>query len=262
MSGQSPAPPFSDLRLASLSNLPRIGVVAAAGFKYSQVFEFTRPYHNQYPEDTVKDYQRIFREQILDPEWIVLVKEDLFDPNEGEEGILGLGPKNRFPDPAVSSNDLMERVIVGVCSWKLEEGSHRKGDFQPPSLDLASCEEIGYSEEISGFPSRDIDPERLRRVNRAIDEIEKEYFRHACLLEMIVVHPTYWRRGHGSALASWGISLTKLDNVNHGVIASKMGEVLFSSLGFEYIKHFHVEGDEDAPKGIDLAVFAIWRRKE
>jgi hypothetical protein len=54
--------------------------------------------------------------------------------------------------------------------------------------------------------------------------------------------------------------LTEVDNVNHGVVASKMGEKLFSSLGFEHIKYTHVEGEGDALEGIDLAVLAIWRK--
>lgn len=77
---------------------------------------------------------------------------------------------------------------------------------------------------------------------------------------MIVVHPTYWRRGHGSTLASWGSHLTETDNVHHGVIASRMGEKLFASIGFEHIKYIHVEGEGDASEGIDLAVLAIWRK--
>lgn len=75
-----------------------------------------------------------------------------------------------------------------------------------------------------------------------------------------MVHPKYWRRGHGSTLASWGMRLTEVDNVHHGVIAAKMGEVLFASLGFEHIKYTHVEGEGDAPEGIDLAILAIWRK--
>lgn len=77
---------------------------------------------------------------------------------------------------------------------------------------------------------------------------------------MIVVHPTYWRRGHGSTLASWGTHLTETDKVHHGVIASRMGEKLFASIGFEHIKYIHVEGEGDASEGIDLAVLAIWRK--
>jgi len=139
MSGQPPAPPFGALRLASLGNLPRIGIVAAAGFKYSQVFEFTRPYHNQYPEDTIKDYQRIFRGQILDPEWIVLVKEDKFDPNESEGAGGELEVGNGLPESTGSTKNSIEKVIVGVCSWKLEDSSCRKGGFQPPLLEVDRC---------------------------------------------------------------------------------------------------------------------------
>jgi hypothetical protein len=68
----------------------------------------------------------------------VLVKEDTFDPNELEAG-------KDLPESTGSTKNSTERVIVGVCSWKLEEGSRRKGEFQPPLLELDRCGEFRSS---------------------------------------------------------------------------------------------------------------------
>ncbi len=50
---------------------------------------------------------------------------------------------------------------------------------------------------------------------------------------MVVTHPAYWRRGHGTALVKWGKALAQLDRVNQGVVAADMGERLYLSLGYE-----------------------------
>jgi hypothetical protein len=42
-------PPLGSLRLANISDVPRIAVVATAGFYYSPVFEWERPSHRDYP---------------------------------------------------------------------------------------------------------------------------------------------------------------------------------------------------------------------
>ncbi|KAH8804576.1 hypothetical protein F5884DRAFT_859200 [Xylogone sp. PMI_703] len=255
------APPFGDLQLASLSDLPRIGVVAAAGFKHSQVFEFTRPYHDQYPGDTIKDYQHIFRRQILDPEWIVLIRQDVFDSKE-DENEISIGERNGHSESAGSSRAPMKKVIVGVCSWKLEKKSRKKGGFQPLFYGLGFDDMATQRNCYPKWKPRDTNLERLCRVDHAIEDVEKEYFRHACMLKMIVVHPTYWRRGHGSALANWGASLIAIDNVDQGVIASRMGDTLFTNLGFEHVGYFHIEGDKEAPDGIDLAILALRKRRD
>lgn len=67
----------------------------------------------------------------------MLVKEDTFDPTEVEETATQLQDGKKVPEPIKSVEKSIEKVIVGVCSWKLAEGSHRKGAFQPPPLELS-----------------------------------------------------------------------------------------------------------------------------
>ena len=61
-------------------------------------------------------------------------------------------------------------------------------------------------------------------------------------MEMVVVHPAYWRRGHGGRLVRWGIDLANLDKVCQGVIAAEMGKSLYLSLGYEELEDLHLEG--------------------
>jgi hypothetical protein len=67
---------------------------------------------------------------------------------------------------------------------------------------------------------------------------------------VLVVHPTYWRREHGSTLAKWGNKLADVDQVNLGVVAANMGEELYLELGFKKLTDIRVEGDAEIPEGI------------
>lgn len=52
----------------------------------------------------------------------------------------------------------------------------------------------------------------------------------------IVVHPAYWREGHGSKLARWCMQLAAADSIGLGVSAVRMGRDLFCHLGFEDVE--------------------------
>lgn len=114
---QKPAlPPVPRLpastRLANLDDLPSIAKVAALGFQSSQVFQYERPLHAKYPNDTVEDYHHRFSDRIKGDRWVVVVAEDTVQ--HGGDG-----------DKSIERN----KEIVGVCCWKLPERSLRIGEF-------------------------------------------------------------------------------------------------------------------------------------
>lgn len=114
-------PPFGTLRLAHHCDITRIAEVATAGFHYSEVFQFERAYHEQYPQDTVASYKEQFATSIRDPRCVVLVAEETC--NSKSNGYLS------DQDP----NAGRAKIIVGVASWRLEPGSPRVGQFQDSS---------------------------------------------------------------------------------------------------------------------------------
>ena len=73
-------------------------------------------------------------------------------------------------------------------------------------------------------------------------------------MEMVVVHPAYWRRGHGTTLVGWGMKLANIDQVRQGVIAAKMGEDLYTRMGYTNLEDLHLDGDEQTPEGLTIAV--------
>jgi hypothetical protein len=120
-----PAPSLGALRIASPNDILRIGIVATCGFRYSPLFPYERPYHEQYPADTLLSYRHEFAEVIKKREYIVLVAVDKYDPEEGNKSEAIIPPDNGAEKPLPG-----EEVIVGVGCWKLEAGSKRVGHFK------------------------------------------------------------------------------------------------------------------------------------
>jgi hypothetical protein len=118
-----PAPPLGPLRLAKMADVPRLGLVASAGFYYSEVRPFTRPRHVEYPGDTILSYQKLFATLIADPNLAIVVASGKYDPEESLKTDAGI------PKEAETNAKAGEQVIVGVVVWKFPDGSPRKGQF-------------------------------------------------------------------------------------------------------------------------------------
>lgn len=69
-------------------------------------------------------------------------------------------------------------------------------------------------------------------------------------MDMLVVHPAYWSRGHGSELVRWGMKLSDIDRVKQGVSAADMGAKLYQKLGYEEVGKCSLDGDDDDPEGV------------
>ena len=121
----SPVPSMKPLRLASPRDILRIGLVATCGFRHSPIFDWERPYHEKYPEDTLLSLRQAFASVIKSPEYAVLVALDKYEPDEAKKSKAIIPPNNGAKIPAEG-----DEVIVGVACWKLEPGSKRIGKFQ------------------------------------------------------------------------------------------------------------------------------------
>lgn len=69
-------------------------------------------------------------------------------------------------------------------------------------------------------------------------------------MSMLVVHPAYWRKGHGTKLVEWSMRLSDLDSVPQCVSAAGMGEKLYKKLGYHEVCRVEEEGDGDDPRGV------------
>jgi hypothetical protein len=115
--GLPPYPPLADsLRIATVADLPRMAELSVLGFKDSEIFRFERPRYHEFPRDAVSSFANIYRAQLLDPRVVVIVAEDWRRADDN------------------SSLAQAKRVVVGVASWDLPEGSLRTGQFAVPDV--------------------------------------------------------------------------------------------------------------------------------
>jgi len=235
-----PIPPLKPLRLASPRDILRIGVVAASGFRYSPVFDWERPYHEKYPEDTLLSYRQEFASVIKSPEHVVLVAVDKYQPDEAKKSKAHIPPETGVELPAEG-----DEVVVGVACWKLEPGSKRIGKFQ---------NETGPYPELPPNLDRDKHLGHANLFSHSAEAAEKKYFHGYASMDMVVVHPAYWGHGHGGNLVKWGMNLARIDKVKYGVIAAKMGTDLYRELGWQHLTDVRLEGDEVTPQGVEVAV--------
>ena len=136
----NPSIPSDRLRPARLFDLPRIGVVAAAGFYSSPVFKFERPCFNRYPRDTIANYRSEYQKAILDPDVAVMVAVAQHKENEIDSvydalcviydealGFVYPGLEDYTPTEEKTS----AKAIVGVVSLSLKADRGRHGQFLP-----------------------------------------------------------------------------------------------------------------------------------
>jgi len=102
----------------------RISIVAAAGFRYSPVFDWERPYHEKYPHDTLLSYRQELLGLMKRHDGIVLVAIDKYDTDENSITKAVIPDGNGWDPPAAGQE------VVRVGCWKLPLGSERAGDFQ------------------------------------------------------------------------------------------------------------------------------------
>ncbi|KAI1327875.1 hypothetical protein F5Y16DRAFT_182045 [Xylariaceae sp. FL0255] len=238
-----PAPALGALRIASPLDVLRIGIVAAAGFRYSPVFDWERPYHQKFPQDTLLSYRQEFASVIKSHEHIVLVALDKFDPDESKKTKALIPGDNGWTPPAGGDD-----VVVGVGCWKLEKGSKRLGDFQ---------NDTGDYPDLPHNQDRDKDAAHCDKFGKCTEAAEHKYFSEYSTMEMLAVHPAYWSRGHGGLLTQWGIELARIDQVKQGVIAAKMGEDLYRHLGYKALESLEIPGDEITPQGVTVTAMVL-----
>ena len=71
---------------------------------------------------------------------------------------------------------------------------------------------------------------------------------------MLAVHPAYWCEGHGTALVKWGLELAKMDSSPQGVVATVMGERLYTKLGYKRISKIKIGENDNGVKEFELGV--------
>ncbi|KAK7403400.1 hypothetical protein QQX98_010813 [Neonectria punicea] len=235
-----PPPDLGNLRVATPDDILRIGIVATAAFRYSPLFRWERPKHEQYPEDTLLSYRTQFKNVIQSDDFIVLVQESAYQPDENDRTSAIIPPSNGWNPPKAG-----EQVVVGVLSVKLEPNSPRQGELKNHN---------GTYPDLPDYTGRDLNRWHYDSWGSLVGSMRKQHCDGDSVVSIIVVHPAYWKHGYGTTMMKWSRNLSKIDSVAQCVSAAPMSEPLFITLGFKPVCRITADGDGDDPEGVSTTL--------
>ncbi|KAK3687437.1 hypothetical protein B0T22DRAFT_128447 [Podospora appendiculata] len=186
------APPLGSLRRATLADIPRLATVAIASFFSADFFQWQFRHNTEYLWNITAFYEGYFTRMLLHPNHIVLVAEDGYSMLEDSD-VQSIFVVKEDPAPPNA------RVIVGVGVWDLGPTSSRFGQFFPPPPE--SEEERERIRRTDEQPlGQGYDDRHGGVVLKRFKSLLKSSLSEHSTLDTLVVHPAYWRRGHGQRL--------------------------------------------------------------
>lgn len=246
-----PLPP--GIRPALPSDIPRLGLLYVASFHYSPNTKWARPYYPQYPEDMLAQYTAWSTQYLEDPRFIILVATDAFDPTEREK------TEAHFPKGVTTclGDDVREGDQVPVATlvlnvgtergraWRKAEGRVLEGVKLPPKPELR------FRDRHEGHRDAMAAVEHAARARCGFEKLVE--------LDMLVTHPAYWGRRHGTNLVKWSLEYSRLNKVGQGVVGPPMGMRVYLKEGFIEKEKMTWEGDEVSPDGLakQIAVYEV-----
>ncbi|OCK75874.1 hypothetical protein K432DRAFT_281440, partial [Lepidopterella palustris CBS 459.81] len=205
------------IRLAMPEDLPRIAFVLMTGFSFSPVNQLQRPNYLQYPGDTFNSYLLELVNVCLDPSGRVYVTEDSYSPDEANHV-----PK-KFAKRYLCPEKLGDKLIVGVAGFT-GLGHRSIASDTKGVCNVHSIQDMG----------RDKDLEAVKSYKEQTQSAKEEAFKECKIsLQTLVVQPSYWGRGHGTALAQACAILGDSRGSKISASATFMSEQILTRVGFQ-----------------------------
>ncbi|OCK75890.1 hypothetical protein K432DRAFT_307573 [Lepidopterella palustris CBS 459.81] len=207
------------VRLATLEELRRLAFVLMTAFSFSPVNQFQRPKYQTFPGDTFYDYYLQLVDAFLDPTTRIYVSEDSYAPDE-EKPVPKAFPKKHFC-PGTG-----HKVIAGVAICRglgrRKIGKKEQG-LCPTARKWYVCSQ-----------ARDKDSEAVISYVEQTKSAKEKFKGCDMSIATFVVHPSYWGRGHGTALAVVCTSAADNRKVKACVSATTMSKGILTRFGFKF----------------------------
>lgn len=78
-------PALDPLRVTSVGDILRLGIVCTAGFSFAEQFVFERPYHDENPHVSLLAFRHEVKKFIESPKHMVLVATNQYEPDESSK---------------------------------------------------------------------------------------------------------------------------------------------------------------------------------
>lgn len=191
--------PKDNLRLAKSADISRMGLVMSAGFGSTLEAAWLQPFLRTFPRDSLLACREYVDWCMSSEGFATVVIEDTYEPAEVQK------MAHIVPDHEAGEHSMYGRkVVAGMATWKFMSEANRIGQFD---------DECHVSDLETLSPRRDEHRDHSHRFHSKNRELRKQYFHGSNWSELhtLVVHPVYWRRGHGRRLLEWGIRLACID---------------------------------------------------
>jgi GNAT superfamily N-acetyltransferase len=190
-----------------------------------------------------------------DPQFIVLVATDAFDPSERSktEAHLPEGVTTCLGEDIKEGDQVPVAILVLNVgtergrAWREAESRVLEGAELPPKPELKMRDRHqGHCDAMLG----------IEKAARARCDFER-----LVELDMLVTHPAYWGRKIGTKLVRWSLEYSRLNKVGQGVVGPPMGMRVYLKEGFVEKEKMIWEGDEVTPEGLakQIAVYEVDR---
>ncbi|KAK0645706.1 hypothetical protein B0T16DRAFT_436825 [Cercophora newfieldiana] len=215
-------------RLGLPTDVDPITHVILSAMPQDPAWVYRFPYRREYPQDHYK-YTRMLFEYFLDPaydDWVVMVIEDALESGRATEivafGVFNVSFRNkRAHGPGYQAQDRKSHFLCR--NWA--DASRRR-------LDAFTHEQV---EAYKRF-FEPIGPEQIH-------------------LQILATLPAFQRRGHGSSICKWAMSLARDENLKDiSVMASPMGHELYNWLGFQRVGEFPIRVPDEE---VELTLVAM-----
>ncbi|KAK6525264.1 hypothetical protein TWF694_005410 [Orbilia ellipsospora] len=222
-------------RNASSKLTTRLLSIVTAAFANDDTFGWRYPNRKTYPSHFRRLFWRYLGAELLNPSvWVVVAY--LRDENE-------------------------EEIPVGYATWqRMGKGAMEETEVKWRDCWLQSTERLLFSlqERVTSFVSPiDCYKPAVNLMRESFKETEHylattPQFEKYLHLNILVVDPSYQRRGIGEALVKWGVKKARKDNIPSALEASVAGKKVYSKCGFEEMRVL----DAYHP---DVANGGVWR---
>ncbi|KAI8626342.1 hypothetical protein F5Y19DRAFT_227121 [Xylariaceae sp. FL1651] len=203
------------LRFATKADLDDLTNIAQAGFPDDPEWDYRFHHRDKYPEDNRK--------------WTRIEYEEYLDQPEKYTVLLATLPADQVDDATRT-----RPVPIALAVWDVSVTTESRGG------------DGGINER------RDANPEHVKEFARTLDAAFQKYFsgyaEQQFNLWLLTTHPSFRRRGAGSMLTRWGMDAAAQWKWPVTVLASPMGEKLYTALGFKTLGNVIVQVDGEEEK--------------
>ncbi|CZS90786.1 uncharacterized protein RCO7_06722 [Rhynchosporium graminicola] len=222
------------IRGATARDLHRLAEITITSLKDDPAFDFMWPYRHEYPEDNFFFWQQTLQSWLYDKKITFLVT--VLDTSD-----CGLE----------SQIEIVPDTVISYAIWARHGNSNTaRQRWRAKNTFFNNIDALTTKMEVWShgrkYRRRDADFARLLALDKMGKAIEEQFWKdmpERWVLELMVTHVDFRRRGAATELLKWGLNEADREKAPCKVEASPMGKLLYAANGFHDLALFTVSAE-------------------